>query len=90
MSYIVIEIQTYADGSVGNLVTAHETLNEAEAKFHLVLAAAAVSELPLHAASLLQADGRLLNCQSYEHPLPAPEQETETEPEVSEDDGESS
>lgn len=67
MGYIVIEIQTMQDGTVGNFVFAYADRMQAEAKYHAVLSSAAVSAVPLHAASLLQADGRLLGCESYDH-----------------------
>ncbi len=74
--YIVIEMQTNNDGAVSTLVWAYDTRNQAESKFHSVLSAAAISELPIHAASLLQSDGRLLDCRSYEHGEPEPEPES--------------
>lgn len=67
MTYIVIELQTNADGTVGNLVYAYTDRNEAEQKYHLVLSAAAVSQLPAHAAVLLTSDGRAIASQCYRH-----------------------
>ena len=55
--YIVIEIQTNADGTVGSLVYSYAERNEAEAQFHRILAAAAVSALPKHAAAMMSAEG---------------------------------
>lgn len=67
MKYLVIELQTNADGAVGNLVTAHDTAQEAESKYHAVLSAAAISTLPQHAAVLLGNDGTTFASQCYEH-----------------------
>lgn len=67
MKYIVIEMQTNADGTVGNIVTAHDTRNEAESKYHAVLSAAAVSSLPCHTAILVASDGEDWQAQHYEH-----------------------
>lgn len=67
MTYIVIELQTNADGTVANLVYAYTDRNEAEQKYHLVLSSAAVSQLPAHAAVLLTSDGRMLASQCYRH-----------------------
>lgn len=67
MAYVVIELQTAADGEVGNLVSAHETRNEAEARYHAVLSAAAVSDLSCHAAALLTEEGFALASQCYHH-----------------------
>ena len=80
--FYVFEIQKYADGTYGHIV--HFAYDEdrtkarlkAEAKYHEVLAAAAVSELPEHSAALLSSEGRLLMNQSYKHEV----QEQETEP----------
>lgn len=67
MTYIVIELQTNSDGTVANLVTAYTDRNTAEQKYHLILSAAAVSQLPAHAAVLLTGDGRTLASQCYRH-----------------------
>ena len=65
--YIVIEIQTNADGTVGNFIWAFQNELEAQSKYHSVLSAAAVSSLPVHAAVILRNDGMLINGQSYTH-----------------------
>jgi hypothetical protein len=67
MKYVVLELQTNSDGTVGNLVTAHDTRNAAESAYHSVLAAAAISALPKHAAVLLTSEGTLLDSRCYEH-----------------------
>ena len=74
MTYIVIELQTNSDGTVGNLVYAFTNRNEAEQKYHLVLASAAVSQLPAHAAVLLTNDGRTIASQCYRHEETASEE----------------
>lgn len=65
--YILIEIQTNADGTVGNLVTAYDDVYSAESAYHSVLASAAVSKLPMHAATLLGNDGGVMKWESYTH-----------------------
>ena len=67
LKYLVMEIQTDADGEVANLVWAFGARLDAESKYHAVLSAAAASAVPLHAASLLRSDGSLLECRSYAH-----------------------
>ena len=67
MKYIVIEIQTNADGTVGNLVYAFDDRLEAEQKYHLILSYAAVSTLPCYAAAILTSDGRLIESKNYKH-----------------------
>ena len=89
--YYVVEVQTYADGSYGHLVhwAADEDADKArmkgEAKYHQVLAAAAVSELPCHSAILFTTEGFPVLNQCYKHPIaPQPESEPEQEPEEEE------
>lgn len=67
MKYIVIELQTNTDGTVGNLVYAYDDRLQAEQKYHLILASAAVSALPSHAAVILTSDGRMVASQCYRH-----------------------
>lgn len=71
--YIVMELQTNVDGTVGNIVTSHDTLDEAYSKYHYILAAAAVSTLPSHAAVLLNGDGDMVNHYCFRHVQPSPE-----------------
>ena len=66
MKYIVIELQT-TNGSTSHIVTTHDTRLEAESKYHLILSAAAVSNVPLHAATILTSDGFQLMYQAYTH-----------------------
>lgn len=65
MKYIVIELQKLNENQVANIVTAHDTRAEAEAKFHQILAAAAVSGLPCHSAVMIQEDGAALASMKY-------------------------
>lgn len=66
-TYVVLEIQTNADGTVGNLVTAYEARSSAESAFHSVLAAAAISALPTHAAVLMTNEGSVIDSRCYTH-----------------------
>ncbi len=70
--FIVIELQTNANGTVSSILTAHDTLDEARNKYFTVLAAAAVSQLPCHAAVLLGANGVPIEYRHFEH-VPAGE-----------------
>lgn len=73
IQFYVLEIQKYASGEFGHLVhfaydaDATKARLKAEAKYHEVLASAAVSELPQHSATLLTSDGRALMNQCYRH-----------------------
>lgn len=73
--YVVIELQKYGD-QVANLVTSHATRQEAEAKFHTILSAAAVSPVPVHSAVLLSEEGFPLRHECYkDKAAPAAEEE---------------
>ena len=67
MKYIVIELQTASDGTVANLVTAHDTKNAAEAKYHQILSSAAISNVPIHAAVIIDSCGSFVESRCYEH-----------------------
>lgn len=65
--FIVIELQTNADGSIGNFVWSYTIREQAFAKYHDVLSKAAVSVLPVHAAIILDNHGLQIAAQSFEH-----------------------
>ena len=65
--YIVIEIQTMLDGTVANLVNVVTGRDNAASTFHSILAAAAISQLPCHAASWLNSDGSLVDWKTFYH-----------------------
>lgn len=63
--YIVIEIQT--SNAVSTLTWQYDTLQAAEAKYHSILAAAAVSSLPVHAAVVMTNAGVVCKSEAYRH-----------------------
>ncbi len=67
LKYLVVEIQTNSDGTVGNVVFAYDTENEAWSKYFDVLHYAAVSSLPMHSALLVCNDGNLIAQQCFRH-----------------------
>ena len=67
MRYIVIELQKNTDGTVSNLVTSHETLAEAESKYHSILASAAISKIPVHSAIIVSEEGFPVKYQCFKH-----------------------
>lgn len=73
--YLVTEIQHWANGTVQNPTWAYDDRNKAEAKYHAILSAAAVSTLPVHSALLFTDEGFALESKCYKHPK---EPETET------------
>ena len=67
MKYIVIEMQKTAEGQVSNLVTAHNTLAEAESKFYTILASAAINDVPVHSAIIVSEEGFPVKHNCYKH-----------------------
>lgn len=65
--YIILETQTNANGTVGTLIDSYENRNAAESKYHNVLAAAAISQLPLHCAFMLTDEGYTIKSEAYRH-----------------------
>lgn len=65
--YIVVELQKQKDGAVSNIVTSYETKEAAESKYHAVLAAAAVSEIPVHSAILVSEEAFPVRYECYKH-----------------------
>ena len=71
--FYVVEIQQYDNGEYGHIV--HYAFDadpvkarlKGESKYHEVLAAAAISELPSHAAILFTAEGFPIYHQCYKH-----------------------
>lgn len=85
--YYIFEVQQYANGEFGHLVhfaydeDATRARLKAESKYHEVLSAAAISELPQHAATLLTSDGRAVMNQCYKHNIVTSEEEVTPEEE---------
>lgn len=83
--FYIMEIQKYADGSYGDIK--HFAYDEdpdvarlkGESKYYQVLSAAAVSNLPEHAAIMFSSDGFPIMHQCYKHTV-APEPEPVEEP----------
>lgn len=74
--YYVIELQMYQDGTYGDIK--HFAYDEdetkarlkGESKYHEVLSAAAISEIPQHSAILMSSQGTPLEFKYYEHGVP--------------------
>lgn len=65
--YIVMEIQTNASGEVATLINQFDNINNAESKFHQILASASISEIPVHTAVLMDEKGVTYRAESYDH-----------------------
>lgn len=79
MKYLVIEIQKFDNGAVSTPTWAFDELNSAWAKYHAVLSGAALSQLPVHSAVIMNETGFCIEHKSYEHPQPEPDPEPEPE-----------
>ena len=65
--FIVIELQTNDSGELGNFVWSFDKKEQAENKYYSVLSYAAVSELPVHSAVMLDEQGSLINSHVFFH-----------------------
>lgn len=81
MRYIIVELQTNADGSVtfpsDPRQKVYNDLNTAESEFHRILQYAAISTSPYKGCMLLTNYGEVLRAEFYEHPDPEPDPEPE-------------
>lgn len=81
MKYVVIEMQ---NGIVGSNVWVYDDINQAESKYHLTLSSAAISQIEVHTAVLMNETGFLVHSYSFEHRQPEEEEHDLPEEEVSE------
>lgn len=65
--YVVIEIQSSAEGGMATPAYSYTDLNSAEAKYHTILASAAKSALPKHACILISDEGFPMRHECYVH-----------------------
>lgn len=64
--FIVLELQA-TEENVAHFFTTYADQAQAESSYHLVLSAAAVSNVPSHSALLMTADGQVLRSETYKH-----------------------
>lgn len=74
--FVVLEIQK--GDTVTTIVNSYDTLNQANQQYHTILAAAAVSSVPVHSAIILTEDATPVKYESYTH-LPEPDSDPEPE-----------
>lgn len=74
--FIVIELQNLAESNLTHLETVHATQEEAESKFHTIMAHAAVSEVPIHSATILDEKGCPVMYKSYTHKAKPEDEQT--------------
>ena len=85
--FAVIEMQTTNGVTAVVPPATYADRNQAEAKFHTILASAAVSAVEIHSCAVLDERGVAILNHCYYHPLPEPEpeEEAETEEEAAEE-----
>lgn len=66
MNYVVLESQT-TNGTTSVLTTTKANINEAENAYHTILAAAAISQVEVHSAALLNERGQLIKYECFDH-----------------------
>lgn len=64
--FLVTEIQT-VNGQTSVITTSFATLNEADHKYHTILAAAAISTVDVHAAVMYTNTGSYIKSEYYRH-----------------------
>ena len=64
----IIEMQT-TNGTTTHIVTTAATRNEAEADYHRVLSAAALSNVEVHSCTILTEEGFQVKVGCYRHPV---------------------
>ena len=67
--YLVIELQTNAEGIVSNIVLQYNNLAEAWAKYYTILSFAATSAVPVHCAVIMDNTGNIVAQRYFEHPV---------------------
>lgn len=73
MKIIVMEVQKFENGQMSTPTFAYdvpegETMSpQAEAKYHSILAGAAVSALPVHSCAMLTEEGAFIESKCYKH-----------------------
>jgi len=73
--YTTIENQVRGDGSRGLLYDHFDDLNAALAKYYTICAAAAVSDIPYHAAHLMSSEGYTLEQRVFDRRTDEPAEE---------------
>ena len=65
MNYVIIENQTSDSSAV--IVNTFDNYTQAEQDYHTKLASAAVSNVPVHAVTMLNERGQLIKYECYDH-----------------------
>ena len=80
--YVTIELITKQDDTFTVNNFKKETREEAESAYHSILTSAAKGSHKIHAAVILNPEGKLLRSECYKHEAPEPEPEEEVNSDV--------
>jgi hypothetical protein len=67
MAYVAIELVTKQDGTFTVSTYKKDTRDDAEKAYHSILSVAATSTNKIHAATILNPEGKLLKNECYKH-----------------------
>lgn len=70
--FAVIELQKTGN-QMSNIVQTYTDQNEAESRFHAILSAAAISQVEVHSAFVMDEECRIYQSGVYHHPKEATE-----------------
>lgn len=78
--YKVIELQRVSDETTYHIVQDATTFNEAQSNFHTILAAAAISTVPVHGAIIITDFAEPVEFRYFDHrPAPTPVESNPTD-----------
>jgi len=69
--FVVVELQTLADGQIASITTDYDTRREAESHWHEVMKYAALNTIPVHAAIMVDNLGIVYLQGHYDNPVEA-------------------
>ena len=72
--FLVVEIQKNGN-QIANIVTAHDSLLDAQAKFHTVALAATASNVDKHSVTILNENGYSIESATFQHRIPEYEED---------------
>ena len=74
MTYVVMELQTNGETTAVVPPVSYSNKQQAEAAYHTILSAAAVSQVEKHAAVIVADNGQIVRSECYYHPTESEEE----------------
>lgn len=66
-SYIVLELQTDAEGNVASIMNSYDNINQADSAYYLALSSAAISSVKIHTLMMFTPTGQTIKSDYYKH-----------------------